>query len=159
MKRLRGSLLAYPIDYNTPIEETNFYNMSQIESDGIYSKLLLANRLQVMAIIERESSELRAQLMEDENCPEKCFIEQAITLLRDREGFVLKDDVAELATNIECLNIKKDDQKTIDEEVDDLDATQGSSSRQLAKYHYFYQGTKFSMTIKKYTILPMHFSF
>lgn len=44
-----------------------------------------------MSIIDRERNELIAQLREDENCPEKCFIEQAIAQLEDREKIVLQN--------------------------------------------------------------------
>lgn len=136
MKRLRGSLLACPIDHNIIAEENTLYNMSQIESDGIYSKLVLADRSQVMAIIERESSELREQVMDDENCPEKCFIEQAITLLKDREGFVLNGEIAE---GIQLLKVEEVAES--EETVDNLNVgDSASSSLQPAKYHYFYQG-------------------
>lgn len=136
MKRLRRSLLAYPIDHNIAAEENTLYNMSHIESDGIYSKLVLADRSQVMAIIERESTELREQVMNDENCPEKCFIEQAITLLKDREGFVLKSELSEIAGAIQ--SVKLEEVPTCD--IGDLDVSHSSSLQQPAKYHYFYQG-------------------
>lgn len=131
MKRLRGSLTAYPIEhYPSSIEENTLYDMLQLETNGIYSKLVLADRSQVISIIERESNELRAQLLEDENCPEKCFIEQAITLLKDREDFVLK-------SLIENVHVEEAEEVV----VDDLDVSQSSSS-QLVKHHYFYQGNK-----------------
>lgn len=146
MKRPRGSLLAYPADHVIRPDENALYDMSQIEKNGIYSKLVLADRSQVMTIIERESAELRAQILEDENCTERCFIEQAITLLRDREGFVLNGGTVEVSEENKRVNIEKCE-GTIDEEddnvaVEDLDISQSGSSQQQqpTKYHYFYQG-------------------
>jgi hypothetical protein len=37
-----------------------------------------------MSIVDYERSELQKQLSEDEDCPEICFIEQAIDLLSER---------------------------------------------------------------------------
>lgn len=141
MKRLRGSLIAYPIDHNITAEENTLYDMSQIELNGIYSKLAIADRTQVIKIIERESSELRAQLLEDEDCPEKCFIEQAITLLKDRECFVMKsDDVTE-----ELKNMSLQETDELDEE---LDVSQTSSVQQPVKYFHFYQGTEIVLKLQ-----------
>lgn len=136
MKRLRGSLIAYPIDHNISIEEENsLYNMSQIESHGIYSKLVVANRAQVLAIIERESAELQAQLLEDEECPEKCFIEQAITLLKDRESFVMMkegdDDVEDVTESFANVSLE--------EVVEDVASP--AQQQQPTKYFYFYQAS------------------
>lgn len=44
-----------------------------------------------MSIVERERNELQLQLREDENYPEKCFIEQALTLLNEREQSLLSE--------------------------------------------------------------------
>lgn len=43
-----------------------------------------------MSIIERERNELTAQLIDETDCPEKCFVEQAINQLNDREKIVLE---------------------------------------------------------------------
>jgi hypothetical protein len=37
-----------------------------------------------MSVVDYERSELQKQLSEEENCPETCFIEQAIDLLSER---------------------------------------------------------------------------
>lgn len=41
-----------------------------------------------MSIIERERKELNIQLNDDENEQERCFIEQALTLLNERERII-----------------------------------------------------------------------
>jgi hypothetical protein len=48
-----------------------------------------------MSIVDRERSELQKQLSEEENCPETCFIEQAIDLLSERHA-ILSKEVANL---------------------------------------------------------------
>lgn len=146
MKRLRGSLLAYPIDHDVPAEENALYNMREIDSNGVYSKLVLADRSQVMAIIERESAELHAQLSEDEDCPEKCFIEQAITLLKDREGFVLESRIAEGVRGLsvveeEAAKIEEGGEEATGGEPESIGVEDLDVSQQPGKYHYFYQAS------------------
>lgn len=127
MKRLHGSLMAYPIDYDVPSESNVLYNMSQMDCSNIYSKLIIADRSDVMAIIERERKELEVQLKEGDNDPERCFIEQAITLLTDRESFVLRNEVENAVGALtECT-----------------ESTHRCDYLQPLKYHYFYQGSYF----------------
>lgn len=46
-----------------------------------------------MSIVDYERSELQKQLSEEEDCPETCFIEQAIDLLSERHA-ALSGEVA-----------------------------------------------------------------
>lgn len=46
-----------------------------------------------MSIVEYERNELQKQLSEEEDCPETCFIEQAIDLLSERHA-ALSSEVA-----------------------------------------------------------------
>lgn len=87
MKKMRGSLIAYPVDDIVPHQHVPF-NMSDTNAN-IYCKLLSATRPDVLNIIERERLELSKQLSEDDSCSEKCFIEQAIAQLVERENFVI----------------------------------------------------------------------
>lgn len=162
MKRPRGSLLAYPSDYPIPDEDVLF-SMSQVENTNLYSKLLLASKSDVLSILGREDAELKMQLVEDENCPEKCFIEQAIALLRDREACVLNKlvnsgsnalametlkeedlvDVADLTLEEAASDMTENDEseELLPEiSLEDLDISHGG--QQPSKYFYFYQGEK-----------------
>lgn len=87
MKKLRGSLVTCPANENV-IEQESPFCMSQ-NNGNVHCKLLLANGANVLDIIERERTELSCQLADEENSSEKCFIEQAIELLSEREKFVL----------------------------------------------------------------------
>jgi hypothetical protein len=62
----------------------------------------------VISIVDHERSELEKQLSEEENCPETCFIEQAINLLSERHA-VLSKKVAALQAENERpeLNVEK----------------------------------------------------
>ncbi|GLV32458.1 uncharacterized protein CBL_00832 [Carabus blaptoides fortunei] len=109
MRRTQGSLTAVPVN-EAKISRNILLNMSETKVNTVYSKLLLANPVEVMSIIDRERNELIAQLREDENCPEKCFIEQAITQLDDREKVVLQniEKYAYSVPKTECVNMNNE---------------------------------------------------
>lgn len=96
---MRGSLVAYQADQR--IEEDKYlFNVSNTLTSNIYCKLLLATKTDVMKIVEREKIELGNQLLEDENAPEKCFIEEAINLLSLREIKLSSEGDWSIASNI-----------------------------------------------------------
>ncbi|CAG9831157.1 unnamed protein product [Diabrotica balteata] len=146
MKRPRGCLIAYPADAETK-NENDIFNMSDLGSRDVYSKLLLAKTDDVLTIIEREFSELKEQLKDDFS-PERCFIEQAMVLLKEREsvvcGHVIKNDHSlepfgenQLVDALKEVEISGDDQyKQITDEI-----LEDCSSIQPAKFHYFYQAS------------------
>lgn len=90
MKRERGSLLPVPVEQSDQKNITGLLSLTETEIDTIYSKLLLANADDVKSIIDVEKSELLSSLKENEGCPEMCFVEQALELLKEREDFLLK---------------------------------------------------------------------
>jgi hypothetical protein len=65
-----------------------------------------------MSIVEHERNELQKQLSEDENCPETCFIEQAINLLNERHAALskgvatLKDESGQSEMNGQKMSIE-----------------------------------------------------
>ncbi|KRT83186.1 zinc finger protein, partial [Oryctes borbonicus] len=101
MKRLRGSLIAYPVGETIRDDDQVIFNMSEKEVSNIHCKLLLADKNEVLTIIERERCELQASLAEDENSPEKCFIEEALRLLQARENAVFSELDSE-THNVKC---------------------------------------------------------
>jgi hypothetical protein len=61
-----------------------------------------------MSIVDHERSELQKQLSEEENCPETCFIEQAINLLSERHAALSKEVATLQAENGQPeLNVQK----------------------------------------------------
>lgn len=118
MKRIRGSLIAYPIDIDIK-NDLLFFNMSENEDMNVYSKLLLANKNDINFIIERERKELQKQLDDEKDCPERCFIDQALELLKFREE-TIEQSLKELSLNDFEENLME--------------------NQQNAKIHYFYQG-------------------
>lgn len=97
MKRERGSLIASPVSqfdlrqsYTSPL-----LSVSEKLLDTAYSKLLVANNSEILQIIEKEKYELEQQLIEEQGCPEQCFIEQALELVSQRkQALVGKKEVA-----------------------------------------------------------------
>lgn len=70
--------------------------------------MLLIGVCQVICIVDHERSELEKQLSEEENCPETCFIEQAINLLSERHASLSKKVAALQDENEQPeLNVEK----------------------------------------------------
>lgn len=108
MKRERGSLVALPVEQCGIRPTDQLLSVSETAVDTVHSKLLLATPQEVISIVDHERSELEKQLSEEENCPETCFIEQAINLLSERHA-VLSKKVAALQAENERpeLNVEK----------------------------------------------------
>lgn len=157
MKRQRGSLTAYPADAVIDPESTA-WNKFDKNKENYYSKLLLANRDNILEIIDRENIELEVLMAEDEDCPERCFMEEAVRLLNERRDkilkILLKEDVSNKICNeysVEPVNLsnKSNDDNTFNSDYPDgsrsnnIDRNPGLieelSGSQVSKYHYFYQ--------------------
>ncbi|KAG5871999.1 hypothetical protein JTB14_030841 [Gonioctena quinquepunctata] len=136
MKRSRGSLIAYPVDAD--VREDIIFNMSEKDAQHVNSKLLLAKKDDVLSIISREQGELNKQLEDDGDSSERCFIEQAIALLREREAMVLgiPDPVDENQIVEALAHLDVNEAKEVDVTVN-----QDISSTPLSKFHYFYQAS------------------
>lgn len=146
MKRPRGGLTAYPADAEVK-DDNVIYNMSEREAGEVYSKLLLANCEDILSIIAREFGELEAQIADDENCPEKCFIEQAVALLKERETKVLgkieigggiDNEIAGSNCKANGIDVLDEGVVEVGDLVDSLNISQNPN--QQSKFHYFYQG-------------------
>lgn len=95
MKRERGSLVALPVGQCGIRPTSQLLSVSETAVDTVHSKLLLATPREVMSIVDHERQELEKQLSEEENCPETCFIEQAIGLLGERHAELASKLVSE----------------------------------------------------------------
>lgn len=167
MKRARGCLTAYPAGVETKDDDVIF-NMSVREAGEVYSKLLLADHGDILSIIARESKELEGQIADDENCPERCFIEQAIGSLKEREASVLEkigDDCIIHKGKTLGSNSNESRVDTADEgvgEVGDLvdsENISANNANQQSKFHYFYQGKPFfTKTIRSNIYVNAFFS-
>lgn len=136
MKRPKGSLVTYPA--TAIVKDEEVFNFS--ESVDVYSKLLIANQAEILSIIERENNELMLQLEENGECPENCFLEEALTLLNQRKETVSENLLSEKVTLAALNNLdinENSDTDTFDSsKVENLDI----STNQQSKFHYFYQG-------------------
>ncbi|KAI4460953.1 ring finger 10 family member [Holotrichia oblita] len=167
MKRLRGSLIAYPAEETIRENDQVIFNMSEKETANIYCKLLLADKNEVLAIIDRERCELQVAFAEDENCPERCFIQEALELLQARENTIFNqldnkyeklcsgvsgessdkqhDRITNRERNESVGSEKLDNDDALVENtnitVEDLDISQSKVNNQQVKYFYFYQAS------------------
>ncbi|XP_044271559.1 RING finger protein 10 [Tribolium madens] len=144
MKRLKGSLVTYPASAAVKDEEIIKFSDSEID---VYSKLLIANQAEILSIIDRENDELNVQLVENGDCPENCFIEEALTCLNQRRDTILKNcktsnenEKVTLEENLDNLQINDNNDETFDNnniKAENLDI----STNQQSKFHYFYQAS------------------
>ncbi|KAJ8955508.1 hypothetical protein NQ317_006104 [Molorchus minor] len=155
MKRQKGCLIAYPAD---------------AEVKTITSYLILLKRKQpsnkdVLSIIEREHAELQTQNCMEDDSIAKCFVEQAIVLLKEREvrvrGKVPKaNDTLEvdrssdpedkqvfcegkdniLLENTDAAVNDADNAGSLVALLQNLDISESSTS-QPSKFQYFYQAS------------------
>ncbi|KAK9512195.1 hypothetical protein O3M35_000665 [Rhynocoris fuscipes] len=87
MKREKGTLIVTPAhQFQSRSNRGPILNISETEIDTVYSKLLLAQQSDIDKILDKENSQLQAQLMEFKGCPELCFVEQALEALMIRKN-------------------------------------------------------------------------
>ncbi|KAK9889754.1 hypothetical protein WA026_007135 [Henosepilachna vigintioctopunctata] len=139
MKRNENSLVPYPA--NETIESSTMANLSDNSSIKTYSKLLLAQNSDILWIINRENSELQLQ-MEHEEESEKCFIEEAIVCLKERETRLIADLVAEVNLANSPTDTSAIHSPVFSNELcAEKDAEDASQEQSDTKYVYFYQAS------------------
>lgn len=84
MTREKGSLYVTKAN---EIRNTNsgFPNFSDGDDSFTYSKLIMADSDEILKIIEQEKNELEFQFIEDVDCPESIFIQQAMDILNIKQ--------------------------------------------------------------------------
>lgn len=148
MKRLRGSLIAYPVDAEIKEESESLFGVSEETSEKVYSKLVLAKTNDIMSIIQREYKELKDYLVTDLDDLEKSFAEKALTLLKQREDQILGSFDVEIfneGQNIQLDNRDFISNVSLEKSMSNLsfpstDKNHPSGSGYLSRFHYFYQG-------------------
>ena len=154
MKRQRGSFVAYPVNEHLDNEiNVPFLKMSNSCVQDTYCKLLLAERTDVASIINRERDELDVLLAQDEDSAEKCFVESALELLKERQELLEHETDLHLDNCIlrsaVCNSIDNTSESGNGESTS-CDTGQrrhvfakdsaGTSQETSVKYFYFYQG-------------------
>jgi Zinc finger, C3HC4 type (RING finger) len=103
MSRKKGTLFA-----NKPGDEHSIFefpNYSDVEKTFTYSKLIMANKHEILNIIQHELNELDFQLAVDGcDCPESIFVQQAIDMLKIKENQMKKLIDDEHLSADECVN-------------------------------------------------------
>lgn len=139
MKRARGSLIAYPIDTAINTSEDQPFFVSDAQSPNVNCKLLIANNCDIMAIIEREKLELKAQLSEQIDLSENCFIEQSIAKLQERENILLANLSNEVKPRERFESSSSDMLSGEEQPSSELASFASTTSDPPMKYFYFYQ--------------------
>lgn len=157
MRREKGTLNVQPS--TVKIQSNKIPHLSDSDESAIHSKLLLANLDEIMSIIERERNELLAQMFEDgEDCPESCFVQQALEMLLTRQNEIFdvaKSAKSEQATDLineklESLSLQSSNETPVNEINDpDFVIDQETSltledinivpCNDLSNYFYFFQ--------------------
>ncbi|XP_022917752.2 E3 ubiquitin-protein ligase RNF10 [Onthophagus taurus] len=167
MKRQRGSLIVYKAA-DTIDETKTIFNMSDEKVNEVYCKLLLANEQDVMSIIDREITQLEVALADDETSPERCFIEEALQMSKDRERELfnkvglecLKEEIKdkvdmsgeecmEQIVENELVHLRQRFESSNNNEVgeiasgvnEELIATKNNNNKVANKIFYFYQAS------------------
>ena len=101
MKRDRHSLLPQPVHHNPTVDssvlscqEQKPMYLAKAGANHIFSKLLLCTPEDVKEILQSAKEELLSKYEEEKDCPESCFIEQALERisLRQEMNLVTDDD-------------------------------------------------------------------
>ncbi|XP_077079202.1 E3 ubiquitin-protein ligase RNF10 isoform X2 [Siphateles boraxobius] len=87
MRREKGSLVALPSSQWVKVEEPIHFEDVLLRA---YSKLLLASQQQVLGLLAEERMALQAQLSQEKDDPQACFIQSALLQLQEREEGLLK---------------------------------------------------------------------
>ncbi|XP_053360165.1 RING finger protein 10 [Clarias gariepinus] len=90
MRREKGVLVALPSSQWVKVEEPIRFGDVRLSS---YSKLLLASQDQVLGLLAEERAALQAQLKQEQDDPQACFIQSALLQLQEREDGLLKRNV------------------------------------------------------------------
>ena len=98
MKRDRHSLQPQQLDQNGQAHQKYNIDLSKPmqlkrnDENSVFSKLLLCTPRDVIdLILSFEKLELQKQWEEEKECPESCFIQQALDLLAAREESILQE--------------------------------------------------------------------
>lgn len=147
MRREKGTLNIQPS--NVKIQQNNkIPHLSDSDESAIHSKLLLANLDEIMSIIERERNELLAQMFEDgDNCPESCFVQQALEMLLTRQNEIF--DVAKSAKSEEASDL-------ITEKLESLNLQSNEATANEVSDPDFVIDQETSLTLDDINIVPMN---
>ncbi|KAG7177044.1 RING finger protein 10-like [Homarus americanus] len=148
MRRERDSLVPVPaVLYNEEIMNTAT-RISHPTAATPYAKLLLASKDEVRShILMREKRDLEAQLVEEGDQPEACFIDEALSLLRTRQDSLSSDsDVGELLIKaeegLEAMSLSSPEEPSSGDSVSSVEEPLSLAPRNAPKStFYFYQAS------------------
>ena len=108
MKRDRHSLIPQPVFHSSseggvcPTAKPLF--LSKAGANHVFSKLLLCTPEEVVSeILQSEKAQLLVQYADEKDCPESCFIQQALELLAIREREIVSAVAVSAASSVRHL--------------------------------------------------------
>jgi len=131
MRRERHSLQPQPVTSteNVGIMKGSLAYLQKAGSHHVYSKLLLATPTDVVeSILQWEKRDLQRQWEEEKDCPEACFIQQALELLADRERNLICDASPETKPRLTIAD-KEEPVEALVEAVTNLDVASSDGCR------------------------------
>ncbi|XP_055911157.1 RING finger protein 10 [Eupeodes corollae] len=146
MQRKKGSLSIEKFTNSNAIvsDDEGLHNMYSSGSDeSKFAKFLVANRSDVISIIEREQNEL-AFCESEQNCPEFVFVQQALDLLKSRKSEI-NNEIETIMEKKIASKKEKDNTSLLREKSDtNIGDNETKLSKPVdeelnAKYYYFYQ--------------------
>lgn len=122
MKRERNSLMACPVSqFEIRTNQRPVLSVSEPDLDVGFCKLLTADKQEVLDIIEQEMKELEVEKTDNQDCPELCFIEQALDMCKQR-----KEQLEHQAQEVKTAPVKEDVNKNESEATKDADVLSSS---------------------------------
>ncbi|XP_030632810.1 E3 ubiquitin-protein ligase RNF10 [Chanos chanos] len=103
MRREKGVLVPLPSPQWGKVEEPVRFGDVCLSA---YSKLLLASQEQVLGLLAEERATLQAQLLQEKDDPQACFIQSALLQLQEQEDSLLKRG-AKSSCTVDKLDVRK----------------------------------------------------
>ncbi|KAK2840622.1 hypothetical protein Q7C36_012201 [Tachysurus vachellii] len=128
MRREKGVLVALPSSQWVKVEEPIRFGDARLSS---YSKLLLASQDQVLGLLAEERAALQAQLKQEQDDPQSCFIQSALLQLQEREDALLKQNVPDKGS-LEAADMTK--LSLADSNVPEVAVNKLPSSKPILQY-------------------------
>ncbi|KAF7694866.1 RING finger protein 10 [Silurus meridionalis] len=132
MRREKGVLVALPSSQWVKVEEPIRFGDVRLSS---YSKLLLASQDQVLGLLAEERAALQAQMRQERDDPQACFIQSALLQLQEREDGLLKRSVPDKTgvDGADLRNLSLTD-RHLDSTAPDVAISKLTSSKPILQY-------------------------
>ncbi|XP_053726300.1 RING finger protein 10 isoform X2 [Synchiropus splendidus] len=130
MRREKGALVALPCSQWVKVEEPVRFGDTGLSP---YSKLLLTSSTQVRNLLAEDKGVLQAQLCEEGEDAQGCFIQSALCLLQEQEEILLKQQNRNAEGSLNVSSLTLEEPASAEEEEDEV-VTHTSSAKPVLQY-------------------------